>query len=104
MDRPHFTGRDLLAYNLPMEKVIHDAYAAGTLPVWNPWISGGRPLLPNPNSGALYPAAGRALARSRFLSRCASSRSSTGSPPGIGMLVLLRSLGLEPGSRVGRRR
>ncbi|HYK42218.1 MAG TPA: hypothetical protein VE007_07480 [Thermoanaerobaculia bacterium] len=50
-----FTGRDLLAYNLPMEKVIHDAYSDGTLPVWNPWISGGRPLLPNPNSGALYP-------------------------------------------------
>ena len=51
----NFTGRDLLVYNLPMEKVIHDAYASGSLPVWNPWVSGGRPLLPNPNSGALYP-------------------------------------------------
>ncbi len=51
----NFTGRDLLAYNLPMEKVIHDAWASGHLPLWNPWISGGRPLLPNPNSGAAYP-------------------------------------------------
>lgn len=51
----NFTGRDLLAYNLPMEKVIHDAYASGSLPVWNPWISGGRPLVANPNAGALYP-------------------------------------------------
>ena len=51
----NFTGRDLLAYNLPMEKTIHDAYASGTMPVWNPYVSGGRPLLPNPNSGAMYP-------------------------------------------------
>ncbi len=50
-----FSGRDLLAYNLPMEKSIHDAYARGRLPVWSPHISGGRPLLPNPNAGALYP-------------------------------------------------
>jgi hypothetical protein len=51
----NFTGRDLLPYNLPMEKMIHDAYAAGRLPVWSEEISGGRPLLPNPNAGALYP-------------------------------------------------
>ena len=50
-----FVGRDLLAYNLPLEKSIHDAYARGRLPVWSPEISGGRPLLPNPNAGALYP-------------------------------------------------
>ena len=51
----NFAGRDLLAYNLPMEKSVHDAYARGRLPVWMPEISGGRPLLPNPQSGALYP-------------------------------------------------
>jgi hypothetical protein len=50
-----FGGRDLAAYNLPMEKTIHDAYARGRLPVWSPEVSGGRPLLPNPNAGALYP-------------------------------------------------
>ncbi len=51
----NFIGRDMLPYNLPTEKTIHAAYASGHLPVWNPWISGGRPLLPNPNAGALYP-------------------------------------------------
>ena len=53
--RRNFAGRDLLAYNLPMEKAVHDAYERGRLPVWMPEISGGRPLLPNPNAGALYP-------------------------------------------------
>jgi hypothetical protein len=54
--RRNFGGRDLLGYGLPIESVIHDAYAHGRLPIWNPWISGGRPLLANPNAGALYPA------------------------------------------------
>jgi hypothetical protein len=53
--RRSFGGRDLIAYNLPMESAVHDAYARGRLPVWMPEISGGRPLLPNPNAGALYP-------------------------------------------------
>ncbi|MGE5276951.1 MAG: hypothetical protein ACM3SU_08145 [Acidobacteriota bacterium] len=53
--RRNFTGRDLLAYNLPLEKSIHDAYARGRLPVWTPEVSGGRPLMPNPNTGSLYP-------------------------------------------------
>ena len=51
----NFAGRDLLAYNLPMEYAVHDAYARGRLPVWSAEISGGRPLAPNPNVGALYP-------------------------------------------------
>lgn len=53
--RRNFSGRDLIAYNLPMESVIHDAYARGRLPVWSADVSGGRPLMPNPNAGALYP-------------------------------------------------
>jgi hypothetical protein len=51
----NFSGRDLAVYNLPMEKAMHDAYARGRLPVWMPEVSGGRPLLPNPNAGAMYP-------------------------------------------------
>ncbi|HVE65878.1 MAG TPA: hypothetical protein VNC59_04795, partial [Thermoanaerobaculia bacterium] len=51
----NFAGRDLAVYNLPMEKAIHDAYSSGSLPIWMPEVSGGRPLLPNPNAGALYP-------------------------------------------------
>ena len=53
--RRNFAGRDLLVYNLPMEKAVHDAYARGRLPVWIPEVSGGRPLLANPNMGAMYP-------------------------------------------------
>lgn len=51
----NFAGRDLLGYHLPMEKAVHDAYRRGRLPVWMPEISGGRPLLANPNIGAFYP-------------------------------------------------
>ena len=53
--RRNFSGRDLPVYNLPIEKAVHDAYARDRLPVWISEISGGRPLLPNPNVGALYP-------------------------------------------------
>jgi hypothetical protein len=51
--RSNFASRDMAAYNLPMEKSIHDAWSRGRLPVWTPEISGGRPLAPNPNAGAL---------------------------------------------------
>lgn len=51
----NFAGRDLIAYNLPTEKAVHDAYARGRFPIWVEEVSGGRPLLPNPNAGALYP-------------------------------------------------
>ncbi len=53
--RRNFGGRDLLAYNLPMEHAVHDAWSRGRLPAWMTEVSGGRPLLPNPNAGALYP-------------------------------------------------
>ncbi len=53
--RRNFSGRDLIAYNLPLERSVHDAWARGHLPVWTPEVSGGRPLAPNPNAGALYP-------------------------------------------------
>ncbi len=55
VSRSNFAGRDMVAYNLPMEKSIHDAWARGKLPLWTPEISGGRPLAPNPNVGAFYP-------------------------------------------------
>ena len=53
--RRSFLGRDLVPYNLPLEKAVHDAWSRGRLPVWFPDASGGRPLMPNPNSGVLYP-------------------------------------------------
>ena len=53
--RRNFTGRDLAVYNHPMERVMHDAWSRGRVPVWMSEISGGRPLAPNPNAGAMYP-------------------------------------------------
>jgi hypothetical protein len=53
--RRNFGDRDMSAYNIPLEKSVHDAWARGRLPVWTPEVSGGRPLAPNPNAGALYP-------------------------------------------------
>ncbi len=55
LTRRNFVGRDLVPYGLPMEKAIHDAWARGRVPVWSTDVSGGRPLLPNPNTGTLYP-------------------------------------------------
>ena len=51
----NFTGRDMPGYHLPVEHAIHDAWSRGRAPVWFSDISGGRPLLGNPNAGALYP-------------------------------------------------
>lgn len=90
--RRNFAGRDLNAYNLPMEKTVHDAWARNQWPVWSTEISGGRPLLPNPNAGATYPV--RIL-----LSRLAFPLAFRVYPvlhwiaAGIGMLALCRALG-----------
>jgi hypothetical protein len=90
--RRMFAGRDLVAYHLPVESAIHDAYARGRLPVWISEISGGRPLLPNPNAGALYPV--RPL-----LGLVGFSAAMRLFPvlhwilSGFGMILLLRSLG-----------
>lgn len=96
-----FTGRDNLAYNLPMEKVIHDAYASGRMPVWNPLISGGRPLAPNPNHGSMYPV--RALlAPLPFATAIRIYPILHWLASGIGMLLLLSRLGVSPaGAFVG---
>ena len=51
----NFIGRDILPYNLPLERAVHDAWHRGQVPVWWDAISGGRPLLPNPNAGVFYP-------------------------------------------------
>src|SRR6185369_4546001 len=53
--RRAFVGRDLVPYGFPLEHAVHDAWSRGRIPVWSADVSGGRPLLPNPNAGALYP-------------------------------------------------
>lgn len=93
--RRNFAGRDLLAYHLPMESAIHDAYARGRLPVWISEVSGGRPLAANANAGALYPV--RAL-----LSPLPFPAAMRIYPvlhcwlAGLGVLLLLRSFDVSP--------
>ncbi len=53
--RRAFVGRDIVPYNLPLEKAVHDSWSRGEVPVWWNSVSGGRPLLPNPNAGVFYP-------------------------------------------------
>lgn len=90
--RRNFGGRDLTAYNLPMEKSVHGAWSRGQLPAWQAEVSGGRPLLPNPNAGALYPI--RALlAPLPFPMVVRLYPVLHWIAAGIGMVVLLRSLG-----------
>jgi hypothetical protein len=99
--RRNFCGRDLLVYNLPMEMSVHDAYSRGKLPVWSPEISGGRPLLPNPNAGALYPLRA-ALGVLSFPSAARVFPVFHWIAAGIGMIVLLRAIGVSrAGSWIG---
>lgn len=90
--RRNFAGRDLLVYNLPMEKSIHDAYARGSLPIWMPEVSGGRPLLPNPNTGALYPLRA-ALSALPFPAAMRVFPVLHWLAAGIGMILLVRTTG-----------
>ncbi|MEP6995793.1 MAG: hypothetical protein ABI968_14820, partial [Acidobacteriota bacterium] len=90
--RRSFGGRDLTVYNLSMEKSVHDSWARGRFPVWQSEISGGRPLMPNPNAGALYPV--RALLASvPFPLAMRIYPVLHWMAAGIGMIVLLLALG-----------
>jgi hypothetical protein len=51
----NFFARDMGPYFLPIEAEIHRSWASGHLPLWWGEVSGGRPLLPNPNAGVFYP-------------------------------------------------
>jgi hypothetical protein len=95
--RRNFSGRDLIAYNLPLEKSVHDAWARGRLPVWTPEVSGGRPLAPNPNAGALYPV--RALLSTVRLPLAVRLFPVLHwAAAGIGVLLLCASLGRSRGA------
>ncbi|MEO8430180.1 MAG: hypothetical protein ABI592_01640 [Acidobacteriota bacterium] len=87
-----YAGRDLTVYNLPMERAVHDAWSRGKIPVWSPGISGGRPLAPNPNAGALYPVR-ILLAPLPFPAAMRLFPVIHWLGAGIGMLLLLSALG-----------
>ncbi|HVT61037.1 MAG TPA: hypothetical protein VHR45_21925 [Thermoanaerobaculia bacterium] len=47
-------NRDIFLFHLPLRTTLR-RLAAGGLPVWNPWLNGGQPLLSNPSYAAWYP-------------------------------------------------
>jgi hypothetical protein len=51
----NFYYRDILNFHYPLRRVLIDAYARGEVPLWNPYISLGQPMLANPNYMAFYP-------------------------------------------------
>ena len=47
-------NRDIAEFHLPLRFAFRELATFG-LPLWNPWVHGGQPLLSNPNYGAFYP-------------------------------------------------
>ena len=84
-------GRDLLSFGLPMEKMVHDAWSRGRLPVWSENVSGGRPLFANPSSGSLYPLR-PLLSRVSFPEAMRLFPLAQWFLGGLGMLLALRAL------------
>ena len=92
-----FVGRDILPYNMPLEKVVHDAWSRGRIPVWWEDVSGGRPLLPNPNAGVFYPVR-PALSLAPFPLAMRMFPIVHWILGGLGMLLLVRALGGSRGA------
>jgi hypothetical protein len=47
-------NRDIPQFHLPLRAAFRHL-AEGGLPVWNPWLHGGQPILSNPSYAAFYP-------------------------------------------------
>ncbi len=92
-----FVGRDIVPYNLPLEKVVHDAWSRGRIPVWWETVSGGRPLAGNPNAGVLYPLR-PALALLPFPLAARVFPVFHWILGGLGMLALVRAIGGSRGA------
>lgn len=54
-------NRDLATFHLPLRTSFRELAAFG-LPVWNPWLHGGEPILSNPSYAAFYPPSWLAVA------------------------------------------
>jgi len=54
-------GGQVLYWGIPLQQfypwrsLVVEAWRAGSVPLWNPWLGGGAPLLANHQSAALYP-------------------------------------------------
>ena len=50
-----FAFRDAAHFYHPLYRVVQDEWAAGRVPLWDPWENGGMPLLGAATTAALYP-------------------------------------------------
>jgi hypothetical protein len=50
--------RDSLTFYYPLFEFVQQEWEAGRIPLWNPYTSGGEPLLASPTSSVLYPLKG----------------------------------------------
>jgi hypothetical protein len=48
-------NRDIVLFHLPLRTCFRNLLFAGRLPLWNPWLNGGQPILSNPSYSAFYP-------------------------------------------------
>ncbi|MBI4056664.1 MAG: hypothetical protein HY399_03855 [Elusimicrobia bacterium] len=84
---------DLYGYHYPLKHLVSSRLQEGKLPLWNPYIFGGTPLLGNPQSAIFYPLSllfyffpiGSAFGWYSFLHVCLA---------GLGMYLLLKSQSL----------
>jgi len=52
----YWSFSDITLYHSPLKFIIHRAFnAQGAVPLWNPYIFGGTPLVANPQAGLFYP-------------------------------------------------
>src|SRR5262245_12276702 len=92
-----FADGDLFHYNYPLLHTIARQWKAGSVPLWNPYLFGGTPLLASMQGGVFYPPNLALLALPEWLAlgygillHYAAS--------GVFTFLYLRALGLLPGA------
>lgn len=90
----HFIS-DQFVYDLPLQKVIWDSYRAGEIPWWDPFTYGGRPLLADAHINGTDPI--RVLCYLTLPFELAYNWNFVirGVLTGLGMFLLLRTLGVR---------
>jgi len=85
---------DQLTYDLPLQRVIHDAYRRGEMPWWDPYTLAGRPLLADAHISGTDPVRWVLYHLLPFEAAYNWTRVVHYLFTGLGMLLLLRSLGV----------
>lgn len=97
LGRQVFADGDLFHYNYPLLHTIARQWKAGTLPLWNPYLFGGTPLLATMQGGVFYPPNLLLLVLPEWLAFGYSILLHF-SASGVFTFLYLRSLGLLPGA------